>query len=130
MSDSTPTRYLRTIDTAALEAADPSQRYTQKLIDAPMGAQCTISYIRTEVGGGSPEGLHTHEVDQIFYTLAGTMQVEIDGQKSSIGPGSAVLFPAGIPHQNWNDGPEPTIHLNICSPVPDPSKPFARRVGS
>jgi len=47
-----------------------------------------------------------------------------------VGPGGLIAFPANEPHRNWNEGTEPTVHLAINSPAPDPDKPFARPVGS
>jgi quercetin dioxygenase-like cupin family protein len=102
----------------------------QKLLDRATGATtCSVSWIRTPSGEGSPEGLHVHDVDQVFYVLAGTMRVEIDGEVNTLRAGDLVLFPAGRPHRNWNDGAEPTVHLAINAPAPDPDVPFARRVG-
>jgi len=60
--------------------------------------------------------------------LSGTMSIEIEGQRHDCGPGSLIVFPAGVPHRNWNDGPEPTVHLAFNTPQPDPNKPFATSV--
>ncbi|HEX8969259.1 MAG TPA: cupin domain-containing protein [Chloroflexota bacterium] len=121
--------YVRRIDEAALAATGPDQRFSQWLLDHTSGgAHCSINWIRTPAGGGSPAGLHVHVVDQIFYILAGTMSLEIEGTQYAAGPGSLVVFPAGVPHRNWNGGTEPTIHLAINAPLPDPNEPFARSV--
>jgi quercetin dioxygenase-like cupin family protein len=121
--------YVRTVDGAALAAAGPSERFSQWLIDHDSGAKhCSINYIRTPAGGGSPAGMHTHVVDQIFYILSGTMDLEIEGKQYKAPPGTLVVFPAGVPHRNWNGGTEPTVHLAINTPLPDPSVPFARPV--
>jgi mannose-6-phosphate isomerase-like protein (cupin superfamily) len=120
--------YVRRIDQAAIAAAG-DQRYSQALLDHASGAQhCSINYIKTPAGGGSPAGLHTHVVDQIFYILSGTMSVEIEGRQYDCPPGSLVFFPAGVPHRNWNDGTEPTVHLAFNVPMPDPNVPFAQPV--
>ena len=109
-------------------AAD-NERFTQALLDhASGGAHCSINYIRTPAGGGSPAGLHTHDVDQIFYILSGTMSVEVSGTEHECPPGTLVVFPAGVPHRNWNSGSEPTVHLAINAPTPDPNVPFAKPV--
>jgi mannose-6-phosphate isomerase-like protein (cupin superfamily) len=119
--------YVRTVDFAAINAAP--DRYTQRLIDHDSGGQtCSINCIKTPAGGGSPAGMHTHEVDQIFYILSGEMGVEIEGTEYSCGPGTLVVFPAGVPHRNWNAGTEPTVHLAFNTPLPDPAKPFATSV--
>ncbi|HYU85786.1 MAG TPA: cupin domain-containing protein, partial [Kribbellaceae bacterium] len=44
------------------------------------------------VGGGEP---HTLDRDEVFMVLKGTVQLEPDGDK--LGPGDAVVVPAGEP---------------------------------
>jgi mannose-6-phosphate isomerase-like protein (cupin superfamily) len=122
--------YVRQVDQAALAAGDANDRYSQWLLNHDSGgSSCSVNYIRTPAGSGSPAGLHTHVVDQVFYILSGTMSVEVEGVEYQAGPGSLVVFPAGVPHRNWNAGSEPTIHLAINSPLPDPNVPFAVSVG-
>ena len=121
-------QYVRPVDFAALNAAP--DRFTQALLDHESGAtSCSINCIKTPPGGGSPAGLHTHPVDQAFYILSGTMGIEIEGQRYEVGPGTLVVFPTGVPHRNWNAGAEPTVHLAINTPAPDPSVPFSVSVG-
>jgi mannose-6-phosphate isomerase-like protein (cupin superfamily) len=118
-------QYLRSVDFATLEAS--SQRFSQPLLDRDSGAtSCGVNCIKTPAGEGSPAGLHTHAVDQLFYILSGTMSLEIEGEQYQAGPGTLVVFPAGVPHRNWNAGSEPTVHLAINVPLPDPGVPFAR----
>jgi mannose-6-phosphate isomerase-like protein (cupin superfamily) len=119
--------YLRPVDFARLAATDG--RVSQPLLDFESGAtSCTVNCIKTPPGEGSPAGMHTHVVDQLFYILSGTMNLEIAGKSHVAGPGTLVVFPAGVPHRNWNGGDEPTIHLAFNSPMPDPNEPFARPV--
>ncbi len=118
---------IRTVDFAALRAS--ADRYTQRLLDrASGGTSCQVSCIKTPPRSGSPEGLHTHDVDQLFYVLEGTMSIEVEGRTSEAGPGSLIVFPAGVPHRNWNAGQEATVHLSIAAPMPDADAPFATRV--
>lgn len=117
--------YLRRVDFDAFAATD--SRVAQSLLDHDSGATtCSVNCIKTPPGDGSPAGLHTHAVDQLFYILAGTMNLEIAGTTYVAGPGTLVVFPAGVPHRNWNGGQEATIHLAINTPLPDPAEPFAR----
>jgi mannose-6-phosphate isomerase-like protein (cupin superfamily) len=119
--------YIRKVDFAQLAAA--SDRAVQSLLDRDSGAtSCSVNCIKTPPGEGSPAGMHTHVVDQLFYILSGTMSLEIAGQGHVAGPGTLVVFPAGVPHRNWNGGPEATTHLAINTPLPEPGKPFARSV--
>jgi mannose-6-phosphate isomerase-like protein (cupin superfamily) len=121
--------YVRTVDFAAIDRSGVDERVTQALLDRASGAKsCTINCIKTPPGGGSPAGLHVHDVDQVFYILRGTMGIEIEGRQYDCGPGSLIVFPAGVPHRNWNGGGEPTVHLAFNTPLPDPALPFARSV--
>ncbi len=121
--------YVRKVDFAAIDKSGADERLTQPLIDHASGATtCTINCIKTPAGGGSPAGMHVHDVDQIFYILRGTMSVEIEGKQYACPPGSLIVFPAGVRHRNWNGGSEPTVHLAFNTPLPDPNLPFARSV--
>jgi quercetin dioxygenase-like cupin family protein len=119
--------YLRKVDFIGLEATD--KRVNQSLLGPDSGATtCSVSCIKTPPGEGSPAGMHTHEVDQMFYVLLGTMTLEIAGDRYEAEAGTLVIFPAHTPHRNWNSGTKPTVHLAINSPVPDPGVPFAKPV--
>src|SRR5207237_8986334 len=94
--------YVRKVDEAALAAAGPNERFSQWLLDHTSGAKhCSINWIRTPAGGGSPAGRHTHVVDQIFYILSGTMSVEIEGKQYDAGPGWLVDFRDGVLVRYW-----------------------------
>jgi mannose-6-phosphate isomerase-like protein (cupin superfamily) len=119
--------YLRKVDFAQLAAAH--DRVSQPLLDRDSGATtCSVNCIMTPPGEGSPAGMHTHAVDQLFYILSGTMSLEILGKAYTAGPGTLVVFPAGVPHRNWNGGGEATVHLAFNSPLPSPGEPFARPI--
>jgi mannose-6-phosphate isomerase-like protein (cupin superfamily) len=121
--------YLRKVDFAHLAAVD--DRVVQRLLDHDSGAtSCSVNCIKTPPGDGSPAGLHTHAVDQLFYILSGTMNLEIADRSYTAGPGTLVVFPAGVPHRSWNGGSEATIHLAFNSPLPAQDEPFARPVAS
>ena len=117
--------YLRRVDLAQL--ATRNERVHQALLGPDSGAtSCSVNCIKTPPGGGSVAGLHKHTVDQIFYVISGTMSLEIAGNEYEAGPGTLVVFPAGVAHRNWNRGAEATVHLAINSPLPDPAVPFAQ----
>ena len=120
--------YVRKVDFAQMSGGN--DRVVQSLLDRDSGAtSCSVNCIKTPPGEGSPAGMHTHVVDQLFYILSGTMSLEIAGQSYVAEPGTLVVFPAGVPHRNWNGGTEATIHLAVSAPLPEPGKPFARPVG-
>ncbi len=121
--------YVRKVDFTAIDKSDADARLDQVLFDHTSGAKtCTIHCIKTPAGGGSPAGMHVHDVDQIFYILCGTMSIEIEGKQYACSPGSLIVFPAGVRHRNWNAGHEPTVHLAFNTPLPNPDLPFAKSV--
>ncbi|MEW6673380.1 MAG: cupin domain-containing protein [Thermodesulfobacteriota bacterium] len=121
--------YVRKVDFTAIANSSADERMVLNLYDHTSGARnCSIICIKTPAGGGSPGGLHVHAVDQIFYVLKGIMSIEIEGGQHHCGPGSLIIFPAGVPHRNWNSGSEPTLHLAFNTPMPDPDVPFVRPV--
>ena len=82
--------YLRKVDFARLTAVD--ERVTQALLDHDSGATtCSVNCIKTPPGDGSPAGMHTHVVDQLFYILDGTMSLEIEGHAYTAGPGLSLI---------------------------------------
>lgn len=96
-------------------AATPEQvRLSQKvLLGSALDNLVSLVYIRTPPGGGSPRGLHTHDHDQIFFIVDGTMTVQLGDERVDVGAGGVVVFPAGEEHGNWNQGTVPTVHLAI-----------------
>jgi quercetin dioxygenase-like cupin family protein len=109
--------YVREVDLDQLGSTPESERVSQTLIDKQEPRAAEIRYIRTPTGGGSPRGPHTHDFEQVFYILEGTMEIEIVGRHRSIGPGSVVVFPRGVEHRNWNESDRPTVHLAVNIPV-------------
>lgn len=119
--------HLRQLDRSAIEGLADDERFVQRLLDRSSGAEhLTVSAIRTPPAGGSPEGMHTHDVDQLVYVLEGTMSFEVEGRTFEAGPNSLVVYKAGTPHRNWNAGQAPTIHLAINVPLPEEGKPRSR----
>jgi quercetin dioxygenase-like cupin family protein len=119
MTENASFEYVRPVDFAAFAAIAADQRHQQKLLDRTSGGdKVGVVLIRTPAGGGSPEGLHTHDFDQIFYVLEGVMAIEVDGQKFEVQPGSLVVFPQDVPHRNWTATDAPTLHLAINAPAP------------
>jgi quercetin dioxygenase-like cupin family protein len=121
--------YVFNIDESSLAGAESN--VAQVMYDRGRGAEhCSVMWVYTPPGGGSPAGLHTHGVDQLFYIIDGHMEIEVDQQTFTARAGSLVVFPAGVPHRNWNAGDTPTRHLSIAAPLPPSGRPFATPVVS
>jgi quercetin dioxygenase-like cupin family protein len=117
--------YLRKVDFSPL-AAGASQPGLQWLLDRESGAKnCSVVCIKAPPGVRSPAGLHTHPHDQIYYVLSGVMSGEIAGSEFAAGAGTLIVFPADVPHCNWNDGKEEAVVLSFQAPLGEPGAPAA-----
>ncbi len=61
-------------------------------------------------------GAHSHEEDDVFYVLAGTMSFLLGDAWQDADAGSFVLVPAGITHDFQNRGSVRTGFLNFSTP--------------
>ncbi len=69
-------------------------------------------------------GPHSHEEDDLFYVLAGTMSILVDAQWFEAGPGAFVLVPGGVRHDFENRGAIRAGVLNFSAPGPfEPAMP-------
>ena len=61
-------------------------------------------------------GAHQHPEDDVFYILAGTMSVMIDGDWTEAPAGSFVLVPGNVTHDFENRGDQRAGMLNVSAP--------------
>lgn len=80
--------------------------------------------------GGCGPGLHYHRYDQMYYLMAGSMNVQLGEKVEAIEAGTFVFIPAGLAHRNWNDGPGAETHFEIIVPRPSPLEQIALFVDS
>lgn len=58
------------------------------------------SLAEASIAGGQATVRHHHRVaEEIYFILAGTARMEIDGEEREVGPGDAILIPPGAWHQ-------------------------------
>ena len=65
---------------------------------------------------GGPGQRHGHDSIEIVYHRRGGGRIEVAGKTIVFAEGAAVITPAGIPHQQWNDGPGEDVCL-LLRPV-------------
>lgn len=80
--------------------------------------------------GGCGPGLHYHHVDQLYYLIEGSMNIQLGHDVHHISAGTLVFIPAGLAHRNWNDGPGAETHFEMLIPAPPPMAPIALMVDS
>lgn len=61
-------------------------------------------------------GPHSHPEDDVFYVLAGTMSVLVDGEWVDAAAGSFVLVPGDVTHDFENRTSERAGMLNVSAP--------------
>ena len=62
-------------------------------------------------------GAHAHADDHIFYVLAGTLNLVVDGKQTDAQRGSYVLIPGGVPHDFENHGKDECGFISITVPA-------------
>lgn len=76
-----------------------------------------------------PPGLgvppHTERNHEAFYVLEGTLEVETDGERHSLGPGDFLGISPGVLHLLHNPGPGPMRVLTLVSPGSQHARFFA-----
>jgi len=60
---------------------------------------------------------HYHAAsEELYYLLAGEGEMEIDGERSAVGPSDAILIPPGAWHQITATGNSELLFLCCCAP--------------
>lgn len=71
-----------------------------------------IEWVAFDPGGRA--GLHTHShTEEIWFILQGTADIELDGQRYHVEPGSIVITPLHSQHALWNTGGERVEYIVI-----------------
>ncbi len=69
-----------------------------------------------EPGRLVPPHVH-HREDELSYVLEGTFGLRVGDEIATVGPGSYVYKPKGVPHTFWNAGPGPARLIEIIWPA-------------
>ena len=78
------------------------------------GAHCQL--VVMALGPKEEIGTEVHEVDQFFRVEQGTGEATLDGVRTAIGAGFAVLVPAGTKHNIVNTGTAPLKLYTLYAP--------------
>ena len=75
------------------------------------------SLAEATIAAGAATTRHYHRAaEEIYFLIAGHGAMEIDGEHARVGPGDAVLIPAGSWHQITADADGDIRMLCVCSP--------------
>jgi quercetin dioxygenase-like cupin family protein len=87
-----------------------------------------IVQVLTEIPAGVESGWHTHPGEEVGYILAGTVEMEIQGQPTLTLPaGHGFLIPPRTPHNATDLGPE-TGHM-LSTYIVEIGQPLATLTG-
>lgn len=115
--------------TARVIAVDPTkfegQGFAyQSLVDRTGGAQAMrMNVLQVQPGSGSPDW-HIHAFTQMYVITEGEMTVDIGRRRQVAGPGTLVIFPAGVVHRNFNAGVSVERHVTFLVPEPGEGEIF------
>ncbi|MEQ1495904.1 MAG: cupin domain-containing protein [Novosphingobium sp.] len=83
-------------------AVDATESYNvlgetlRPLLTNAMGSAIEIFDTKGQPGGGPPQ--HTHQWEEAYVVLSGTMEVHINGATTRLEVGDTAHIPAGVPH--------------------------------
>lgn len=76
-----------------------------------------LSVIQERMPPGTREARHWHaRAMQFFYVLAGTLTLEVEGERHQLSAGSGIELPQGTAHQAINESAEAVDFLVISMP--------------
>lgn len=68
---------------------------------------------------GQTQTPHAHAAsDKVYYVVAGSAVVRVGDEEREVGPGTAILAPAGEPHGVTNAGGQRLVLLVFMAPLP------------
>ena len=87
------------------------------LLDAQLGGARRQSLAEATLAPGQATQRHYHaETEEIYVVLTGAGEMEVDGDRSRVEPGDAILIPPGAWHQLCADDAGELRILCCCAP--------------
>jgi mannose-6-phosphate isomerase-like protein (cupin superfamily) len=86
------------------------------LVDRAAGGSANQSLAEAELSSGQETQRHYHaRTEELYVILAGSGEMDVEGERARVGPGDAVLIPAGAWHQ-IRAGEDGVRFLCCCAP--------------
>jgi len=102
-------------DAAPFVTADGST--IRVLLDAVLGGTVNQRLAEAWLVLGQATERHYHaRSEELYVLLDGTGEMELDGDRRTVGPGDAILIPPGGRHQIRADASAPLRFLCCCAP--------------
>ena len=98
-----------------LPVKENKQNRQRAIFDGRTATSFPIEMHETELEPGfAPHGSHKHTNDEIFIVREGTIEADINGQKTTLTPGSVVWINGGEEHGFRNSGSTRSRHYIIA----------------
>ena len=109
------------MDVRSLAAAEPfvtaDGSTIRELCGLPTGGTGNQSLAEATLEPGQATQRHYHrEAEEIYFVLEGEAEMELEGDRARVDPGTAIPIPSGSRHQIRNVGAGPLRILCCCSP--------------
>ncbi|WP_353853330.1 XRE family transcriptional regulator [Shinella sp.] len=107
----------------------PGNSVTYERLSASFPGNVLRSTLIHEPPGFRSEPM-SHEGEEIFFVVSGSLTIEIDGERTILDAGDSAHFPSRLTHVTWNHTTEPTTIFHTCtmdvfgdSGMPDETQP-------
>lgn len=106
-----------TVKTAGEIVRDEHDWGTFAAVSSPADGAERIMTVEAVFLPGKSHDFHRHpNQEEVIYVLAGELEQWVEAERWTIGPGDAVVIPAGVVHASFNVGAEPARIMAILSP--------------
>jgi transcriptional regulator with XRE-family HTH domain len=92
----------------------PDNKLTYERLSASFPGNVLRSTLIHEPPGFRSEPM-SHEGEEIYFILEGELTIELDGERTILGPGDTAHFPSTVVHVTWNHTPETTLIFHTCT---------------
>ncbi|WP_298844714.1 cupin domain-containing protein [uncultured Roseobacter sp.] len=75
-----------------------------------------VLHERYEPGADTGPELLSHEAEEAGVVIRGTIEITVDGEVSTLGPGDGYQFNSRLPHRFRNNGKEVCEIISACTP--------------
>jgi transcriptional regulator with XRE-family HTH domain len=109
----------------SLEGLPKSADVVDTLITPPRERHVTVLETTVAPGSSAGDALYTLPSEcEVCFVLEGTVEVEVDDERFTLGPGDALTFGAAVPHTWRTDGAARILWI-LAPGLPDPRKEVA-----
>ncbi|PSP79132.1 cupin domain-containing protein [Halobacteriales archaeon QS_1_68_20] len=104
MSEQSATPVIRRDDEVEYERVDAADGLRKGVLVGEDEGAPNFAMRRFTLAPGAEVPRHTNEAEHVQYVLAGEYVVGVEGEEHEVGPGDALLIPAGAVHWYRNEG--------------------------